>query len=494
MKRLTSSFWYSLYFVFVIFIVSSCKKDALIQHDVDESYTVNFKFKEFGTAVTPLGMAKLSSKALFKTASLQPAQTQNTQEGYLYYWSFNSDNTVPDIRVANGAKIAYNGGETPDDFATGWSYDTYRAGKALSLKGVEELVFELPLKQVLEVQSIGFDIGSSDTGPKSFDLLYSQDGINYFEIQSNNQFTNTNTPQAKNTFTFHIDTIELDFEAKLFLKIIPLTGERGNAKDYNPTTGVMKIDNFRLVGISETVNGATVFKLHYHIFDAVSKSLIMAGEEAFAPGQLPDLSLTLPVGDYYASFVTNISNAELEVPEQGSADEYSIANPFSNYRAQVFGAVDTFSVRDDITLDLVLGRYYSQVKFEFTDTRDLSRVDRIIITPMHDPYFYAPFSNSMTNPVLDQSDMTIVPDFANNSKEIVFNQFMGHIWTPGNLSYTVEVYDTDNVLLRTFTVSAAVRNNVQLVFRGELLGGVGTDAHFTIAYDETWEGEVEEDF
>src|SRR5690606_254685 len=184
MKRLTSSFWYSLYFVFVIFIVSSCKKDALIQHDVDESYTVNFKFKEFGTAVTPLGMAKLSSKALFKTASLQPAQTQNTQEGYLYYWSFNSDNTVPDIRVANGAKIAYNGGEIPDDFATGWSYDTYQAGKALSLKGVEELVFELPLTQVLEVQSIGFDIGSSDTGPKSFDLLYSQDGINYFEIQS----------------------------------------------------------------------------------------------------------------------------------------------------------------------------------------------------------------------------------------------------------------------------------------------------------------------
>jgi len=256
----------------------------------------------------------------------------------------------------------------------------------------------------------------------------------------------------------------------------------------------MRVDNFRLVGVSETANGASVSKLHYHVFDAASKALVADGEESFTPGALPVLSLSLPPGDYLSSFATNVSDAELDMSGQTDADGYFLANRFSNHLAQVFGAVDTFSVNGDTEISLPLGRYYSQVRFEFTDAGDLSSVGRLVFTPGHDPFFYAPFATDMANPVLDQSDFAIEPDFANSGKSVVFHQFMGRLPTPKTLSYTVQVYGANNALLRTFSVSAAVRNNVHLVFRGELLAGVEADTGFGFTQDETWSGDQEESF
>jgi len=477
-----------------VFVVGSCAKDMPAPQDSDERHAVRFRFREFGASATPLAVLGARGRQFVKQAATNPPPPQHTEEGNLYYWSFNAEHLVPDIRVSPGAAIRYNAGQTPGNFGVGWAYDTYAAGKAMSLTGVQELTFELPLTNVQEVRSLGFDIGSSNTGPKSFALLYSQNGQHFVDIMTDNQFTNTNTGQAKNSFVFQIDTLTLDTAAPLFVRIVPLAGERGSAPAYNPTTGVMKLDNFRLTGIAETLGAAAVSILHYHIFDAASGSLVAAGTEAFSPGQLPELSLSLPAGTYLSSFVTNESEAELTLPYGSNAGGYFVSNTFSNHLAKIFGVENSFSVQGDSETGLVLERYYSRVKFEFTDTGDLSEVGRIVLTPTHEPYFYAPFAISMNNPVLDQSDISIKPDFANTGKEIAFHQFMGRLPAPANLSYAVEVYDKANALLRTFSVSSSVTNNVQLVFRGELLGGTVSNTGFSITQNEAWNGDVEETF
>jgi len=489
MKKIRSDqFWCGLCLALAVFVAGSCRKDAVAPQDSGERYTVKFRFREFGASISPLAGQGLRGRPFTKLAATNPTQT--TEEGYLYYWSFNAGDLVPDIRVSTGSKISYNGEGVPGNFTSGWVFDTFAAGKAMSLTGAQELTFELPLANVQEVRSLGFDIGSSSTGPKSFDLLYSQDGQHYDTIMVDNQFSNTNTSQAKNAFVFHIDTLTLDLTAPLFVRLVPLAGKRGSAGNYNPTTGVMKVDNFRLVGISESTRGVGVSKLHYHIFDATNGNLVLAGEETFSPGQLPSLSLSLPPGNYHSSFAANESEAGLIL------GGYYFSNTFSNHLAKVFGVVDTFAVQGDSDANLVLERYYSRVKFEFTDTGDLSEVGRIVFTPAHEPYFYAPFATGMANPVLDQSDISVTPDFANTGKELTFHQFMGRLPAPGNLSYTVEVYDAANVLLRTFSVSASIKNNVQLVFRGDLLSGTNakTNNGFSVAYDKNWNGNVEKTF
>lgn len=492
MRNYTKKNWYSfLCFLSIVFLVSSCDKDVVAPDALDESYTVAIKFKEFESSTTPLGKNArvLADKAVNKWASTNPRQTKNIQQGYLYYWSFNNETLSPDIRVVGGAKITYNGGLTPDRYAGGWKYDTYSAGRALNLTGVQEFIFEIPLIRVLELQTLGFDIGSSNTGPKAFDLFYSQDGEEYEALAKDNQFTNINTAQAKNSFQFDLTTLELDLSKKLFLKIIPKAGERGTSTAYNSTSGVTRIDNFHLIGVSEVVEEATVFKLHYHIFDADNRNMVMMGTEVFEPGNLPDLSLSLPIGNYYASFVSNVSNAELNIPERANADDYFMANSFSNHRAQIFGLVDTFAVDSEMQIEATLQRYYSQIRFEFTDSDDLSHIGKLIFTPEHDPYFYSPFVAAMGNPVLDQSEIILIPNFEEDGKEIVFHQFMGRVVTPQPIQYRVEVYDKVNELLRTFTVSSSIKENVQLVFRGQLLTNQ-QEVTFTVRQNEEWGGET----
>jgi len=56
------------------------------------------------------------------------------------------------------------------------------------------------------------------------------------------------------------------------------------------------------------------------------------------------------------------------------------------------------------------------------------------------------------------------------------------------------VYNQADKLLRTFTVSGNIKNNVRLVFRGELLSGIDASNNFTVRYQEDWDGDDTIDF
>src|SRR5690606_9597590 len=491
MKKPIHSVWYSFSILFIMLNMASCKKNAAEPTDGQENYTIGFKFKEFERLVSPLG-AKVQMAGDVKKRSAANNFNQDTYEGYIYYWSFNAETLMPDIYPSTHWNITYNQGLIPDEYGAGWSYESYTAGGALSLKGLKELIFKMPLTKVLEVRELAFDVSSSGTGPKGFSLLFSQDGENYVVLKDNNQFTNTNTPQARNSFAFSLEELLLDFSKDLYVKLIPEAGNRGNAAEYNETTGIMRIDNFRLSGIAEEIADASVRRVHYHIFDAATKKLVLSGADHFREGALADFSLTLPAGDYNASFVANISNAELNIPEAGNAGAYFIANTFANHKAKIFGVLDTFSVSGDMQKDIELSRYYSEIRFVFTDTRDLSHVAKLVVKQEHEPKFYAPFQPVMNNPVDDLSEIVILPEFSEDTREVFFNQFIGNTTIAAPLTYMVEAYDVSDELITTFQVESEIHNNMQLLFRGKLLDA--PNGGFVVRLNENWDGEKQVDF
>ncbi|MBD1424535.1 hypothetical protein [Sphingobacterium arenae] len=489
MRRPIHSGWYSFFIFFIMFNVSSCKKNTEEQNDAQESYTVGFKFQEFEQDASPLGAKRAASSKRYAVVN---TTTENMYEGHIYYWSFNTETLMPDIYPSTHWRITYNGGQIPDEYGIGWAYEDHTAGRALSLKGLKELIFKMPLTNVLALHELAFDVSSSGTGPKSFSLSFSQNGDDYTALQENNQFTNTNTPQAKNTFTFALAEQSLDFSRDLYIKLTPKAGNRGSAGDYNEVTGIMRVDNFRLSGIAERVADANVRRIHYHIFDAITKNVILSGADHFREGALSDFALTLPGGDYIASFVTNVSNAELDIPEIGGASDYFVANTFSNSKAEIFGVLDTFTVQGDMQKDIALNRYYSEIRFAFTDPGDLSGVAKLIVKRTHEANFYAPFNPIMNNPIEDTSEIVLLPEFDETNREIYFNQFIGHTSIPLPLGYRVDVYDASDEWIRTFQVESEIRNNMQLLFRGKLLDA--PNGQFVVRLNEKWDGEQQVDF
>lgn len=488
MKKPIHSAWYSFSILFIILTLVSCKKNVEIPNDAQETYTIGFRFQEFEQHVAPLGpkRAKSSAKATAQTSD------PTVYEGAIYFWSFNAETLMPDLYPSTHWNITYNDGEAPVDYGPGWMYEDYGAGRALSLKGLKNLIFEMPLTNISAVHELSFDVSSSGTGPKGFSLLFSQNGVDYTMIKENNQFENTTTPHSKNSFSFSLGELSLDFSKNLYIKLIAKAGLRGNASDYNPTSGIFRLDNFRLAGIAQAVSDASVRRIHYHIFDAVTQDLVLSGADHFREGALADFALEIPAGDYIASFVTNVSNEELNIPEIGHASTYFITNPFSNSKAEIFGVLDTFSVGGDMQRDIELNRYYSEIRFAFTDSGDLSEVAKLVVKQEQEPTFYAPFLPTMENPVEDFSEIILYPQFDASTREVFFHQFIGNTPLPVLLRYTLEVYNAADELLRTFQVESEIRNNIRLLFSGKLLDA--TNGQFVVRLNEDWDGDKQVDF
>ena len=483
----------------IFFLAVACHKGYISPDGIsDEVYTVRFEIKDFEPTIRPIGHKAAVQRNHFNNtiASVGDDMSVELYEGYLYYWSFNAESLTPDIAIQSGSSIRYNGGQVPGSFVAGWAYDGFSAGRALNQTGVQELTICFPVERAVSLSTFDFDIGSPGTGPKAFDLYYSIDGDDWIVYQLDNQFTDVTTNGAtKNTFTFEdIDNISVEDLDFLWFRIIPKEGDRKDlGGNYNPTGGAARFDNIRLSGTALPSENAEIDQLHYYVFDANTGDLVLDDEVEFDLAD-PTVSLEVPYGNYQVSFVRNNSNTDLLWPGiPPNRSDYWFSNFFSNSLAAVFADEIELFVNEDKQESITLNRYYSQVRFEFTDSRDLSLVKRLVITPLHEPFFYAPYNSTMSNPVTDQSEIDVEPDFS-LSKEFVFNQFMGKASAPEPISYRVEVYDEHDELLRAFDVSASIRNNVQLVFRGELLDEVAFGAEFQMQINEDWDGELEVGF
>lgn len=480
-----------LSFLFIIILLAiSCKKDSTIDEENDLVYPVNFTFTNFHSSSGFLKNGTTATKNLVAATGGVPA---NYSEGFLYLWTFNADNLIPDIKYKKSANpsITFNDGRTPTSFGAGFVFENYVAGKAVNFIGMKELLIKLPIEEVISVSRLGFDLTGSATGPKDFELYISFDEGDTFEtIALSNQFGNVNS-NGKNSFTYDLSEIELEGE-ELWLKIVAKAGERGTASAYNESTGTLRMDNLHLVGIAPPEpSNFTVNKLHYFLFHKERADFIIDGE--LDDLQQLNLELDLPIGEYDIFFVLNSSNTELIFPDilTKSSDLYT-SNLFSNKQAEIFGYAGQLTVSGNMSSSIVLQRLYSQIKVEFTDVLDLSVVKKIVFKQEHEPFFYSPFNTSLSNPILDQSSLEISDDFQMN-KQVVFNQFMGLLNDVIPINYTVEVHG-ENEILRTFQLGSSVKNNVQLVFRGQLLEDPLHTVGFQITKNENWDGESEVNF
>src|SRR5690606_31951277 len=170
---------------------------------------------------------------------------------YLYYWSFNSEDLEPDVAVDEvGAGITFEASSAEADFVNGHVLAPFEAGRALKITGAGSLTINFPMAQIDYLTDLGFDIKSSDTGPKDFSLLYSVDGgTTYEEWSPSNQFEKTKSTQW-NEYTFDAENFsEFNTIDEVQFKLVFLPGNRGDGKAYSEDGGVVHLDNIRLSGV-----------------------------------------------------------------------------------------------------------------------------------------------------------------------------------------------------------------------------------------------------
>lgn len=470
----------------IVLMMIGCQKDPRSAGSgIDDMYTINFDLQN-ATFASSQGNSSLQGQ-------VRQANNLNDIVDYLFFWSFNNETLQPDVAIQPGAQISYNDGLIPASYAAGWPFEDYAAGRALSQTGVREFVVEVPLQVIASFESLGFDISSSATGPKAFDLYYRFADEDWQLLQDNNQFSNFLTSQARNSFTFNLSTLNLAMQERISFQLVTAAGERGSGNAYNENSGALRIDNLRLRGTVKATERTEGDQLHVYAFDQVTGNLTSSVVQDYIPN-MPTISMELPHGQYRFSFVRRTGDSDLLLPAfVSSAETYFFTNRFSAYAGEVFGVEKSIFVNQNIRESVSLDRYYSQIKFQFIDAQDLSAVDRVVVVRRGEPLFYAPFNPQMANPVLDQSEIVLMPNFA-QSKELQFNQFIGKVDNPVNLSYSLLIYGINGELLRTLEVSAMARNNVQVLFRGELLGDLPFQTSFQITINEEWDEQVEVQF
>ncbi len=476
-----------LSFYLIILLVLACQKDRSPDEQSEKLYDLKFEFNGFTSTKGPL---KHASVAVEKLASIS-GDPQNQSTGYLFFWSFNNESLQPDMGIPSGeyTRITYNDGIIPSEYgSSGYAYGGYVAGKSLTFRGANEIIFEMPLHHVQEIKELGFDIGSSNTGPKAFEIYYSLDGEDYIALQLINQFgANGGTNYPKNSFMYDLQGLVIAGD-RLWIKIIPQPGERVEGSTFNPATGITRIDNFRLEGSYELTQTNPISKLHYFIYHRDKRDLFHIGEIE----DWDDFQVQLPLGRYDVCFVLNQSALDLALPAmQEDWNTLFVSNYFVNSQAEIFGFVGEIDVQQNETYSFTLSRMYSQVKLEFTDA-NLDVIDKVVVSAKHDPLYFVPSKTPIPNPVLDQTEISFEEGIPVN-KQILFNQFIGLVSDPQSLLYQVDVYSVDG-LIRTFELESTIKNNMQLVFRGELLNGVQVQNGFLIQKNETWDGEIEDAF
>ncbi|SEN05728.1 hypothetical protein SAMN05216436_11125 [bacterium A37T11] len=494
----------------LLLMLSNCKKEKpQMKPDPGEAQTVSFHLSGFKTEINPLSSAKATLRPL-KLKSATNGQHLNISPGsdpqFVYFWSFNQSNLLPDIAADDGAEITFVAKEgSSASFPAGYKYEDddilYEAGQSFSTIAPTSIKITIPAAKISNLSNLSFSTGGSGTGPKDFSISYSSDGgESYAVISATNPFTNFSS-SGWNHYSFDLSSFSnLLASNSLILKIEPIPANT----DYNPNSGTFRIDNIRLTGIYTGTSGpdnpenpATVSNIHYYIFDSVADTLEASGTTAYdLDDTQPSLAVQLSPGTYSAVFLSNVSDQELRLPTSLHAiTDFYAGNYFDNDQAVIFGTkVDDIVVSDGpIEKEAALSRFYSNIAFHFTDATGLTSVKKIEVSRVHANFWYNPFSaGSLPDDGINKISFT---DPFVSGVTLSFNEFLGTLTTAQPISYTINAYDAGDQLLRTFTVSSAIKNNVQVSFTGQLLTvNNGPNGDFGISFNTDWDTPVDENF
>ncbi len=484
-----------------LFLLFGCHRDIPIPPlEIDGVRNVTFRLSGFGSEVTPLSARNI--KGMMGLADVGMQALHNIVPGpelqYLYYWSFNEESLEPDIAVdEDGVEIEF--GTETFGFVAGIPTESFAAGRALSVKGAKSLVISFPVTAVESLADLSFDIKSSDTGPKDFSISYSIDGgTTYNMLKASNQFEKTKGSQW-NQYVFDIsDLSDVDV---LQLKLNFLEGNRGDGGEYNESSGAVHLDNIRISGIyngkpEAEIDPSMPSTLRYYVFSSDDGRVIAQEELPF--NELTEeglLKMKLSQGIYDVLFLAYRSEGRLLLPEDlSNANEFYFGQEFDDYQAITYASLKrNFEVgSDDVAESAVLTRCFSLITFDFTDLwQDLTEVKQVDITRQHEDYLYMPYGEPIELPMSDVHTLTFDELTTEENYQLTFHQFLGMPDEGQNVSYELTAYGIDGEKLNTVIVSEDIRNNMQLLFRGRLLGNLD---RFSIEINADWDETIDHDF
>ncbi len=474
-------------------VLVGCKKDQnlMINPKEVEEKEVKFTFKEFASSIKQmsrlyaLGNPSLASNLLNE----QISATGNVQSAdytqLLYFWSFNESSLVPAIGLdtvqstivvnsfANGDPISYVNGISYPPLFEG-------TGKQLSIKGADEMVISMPISHVNHLERLSFDASSSNTGPKSFQVYYALGNPTNFQEFGEADYLSIDASKSTN-YSYDLSDLNTDQVQPSMIHIklkMSESGPRPEGSEYKQTTGVFKIDNVNLTGKynkpEESNPNQSDIAIHYYIFNSADSAFLLSEVKNYDPLLMePEVGIRLIEGNYFIKFVANLSATPINVAEPlMHASDLQFNQVLSNAQPEVYGAtVYDLEVDDDIGVNINFKRWFSLIKIEFADVGPLSQVHKIEITPMDSYGVYAPYTNDavINTAWQNQEDFLVIyPNFS-EKKEVQFHQFLGNLTDTRRIEYHVNAYNEDGDLLRFFPISADIRNNQQVTFRGYLL-------------------------
>lgn len=495
-----------LFLLLLLLVISSCRRtfDFNVEDDDRAIYKLSFSFTSFQSAINPFPIS-LVSRSVTSTnlrastlASTSANTSVNASGELLYFWSFNARNLQPDIALVPTLVQCYTNPVEGYSFSsTGAMADAdflFPAGDALSVNGQTELYIEIPARSMLQLNYLSFNANTTTTGPQEVLLSYqfvdalSADFIALTSISAADTLIGVNTNQL---MEYNLQDISWGASAVLF-KLSFAEGPRNGGNEYNATAGRIRIDNFRVLGVIDPAdiyppNNLTMAVFSYFIFDAETGAIVrnvnLTLEE---PLPRLDLDIELPRGRYHFHFLYNQSNASLLYGSPLTTfSEFVVGNSFDNSYAQIYGALLTdVAILSDALQTIPLHRYYSEVQILFTDNRDFSEVGEVQITKRHNYDFYAIGNAAITQPFHAVQQLSVAPYFEFTGNMLLFNQFLGLLDEPVLLSYDVAIFSRDGFLIRAFTLSEEITNNVQLLFSGRLYDT--TDQEFQLSIQEEW--------
>lgn len=480
-------------------LMVSCKDDQLIQVGEKEKdlRTIQFRMEQFKSQINPL-RASVGPGFMGTTSSKGNVETSPTVQR-LYFWSFNQGTHVADVGIdtLNTAfTLIRNNGSIEFDIGVGTAFAPYVAGQCLGALGPREMSANMPIKGVQRLGTLRFDMHSSATGPRDFDLYYSLDDGERVLLTDSNSFDGNWTP-----FLYDVSEITLNSAEMIHFHWVYKSGVQ-RVQNYNPMQGALRMDNLSLTGIytSATTEDSLQVdgEVQYYVFSKNNHKLVMEGKQDINTDlSIPITKIKLEDGEYFLSFLVNFSDEELITPESiQDAEDLYYYQKLSNGEPITYGAlVEHLLVDSDLELNLEMNRQYSQVRIEFTDAEELDEVDRIEITTESKHVFFpyiAPYLPE-TDWVTNEEKIIFYPDFDSHSG-IQFNQFLGERPAGCELIYILKAYDSTDMLMREIRLEAVIPNNVQVVFTGKLLDSTAPGAAFYPVWNLEWGQPINQTF
>ena len=475
-----------LLIISISFSLISCKKNhSIVDRGEGPVRQVIFNFEDFKKEIKPF-----NSPIITKSTSTSGAVAENPERlELLMFGDFNGPGIFPNY-LREGIKFRWGTYFLPLIKKVNRPLSLNAFGDSvLTFKGSNlGFFFFLDTTSIEKLGRIEFDVSTNKIGKDTIYFVLGENkpnskykGRDHFELIVNSDDVPKN---GLRTFSLDIQGRNDILRSNLVKGEFQFTLYRDNFEYF------YFLDNFRFYGRTNNSinpNKPKNFNLNYFIFNQENGNLVNSGH--FIPNSSTNnLLLDLPEGKYYSTLVYSELNEPLSYPrEVKHIRDFYIGTSFKDKFARTFAVLDSFELKESIEKKVNFQRAYSMVTLDFTDLKDLSEIKKIIVKPMMAPIRWSPFNPNLEI-IIPKSEDNVI-EFVQNfhiHKEISFNQFIGMRSDEMPLHYEFEVWD-DTKMVRKFRLNAAVKNNVKLIFKGDLYPSGMVNKIFEIIIDEEWD-------